>query len=118
MGTAPSIFGKRLRAMREEREITQEELGSKAQISAVMVSHFETGRRQSPSIENLIKLANAMEVSADYLLGRTDDKNPTASPLEAVFRSDDWAKTEERMQFLKHLTDVWSLEDTERSKKE
>lgn len=36
------------------------------------VSHFETGTRK-PSFDNLLLLANALDVTTDYLLGRVDD---------------------------------------------
>lgn len=36
------------------------------------VGHFESGTRK-PSFDNLRKLANALEVTTDYLLGRVDD---------------------------------------------
>lgn len=112
----PSIFGQRLRSAREERDLTQEELGNQAGMSALMVSHFETGTRQKPSIENLIKLAKALHISTDYLLGRTEDKEPTGGPLEAAFRSESWEKTEERMRFLEDLTRLWSERDKKRTK--
>jgi transcriptional regulator with XRE-family HTH domain len=112
----PSKFGKRLRSAREERDLTQEQLGKMAGISALMVSHFETGTRQKPSIENLVKLSKALHVSTDYLLGRTDDKEPTGSPLEAAFRSESWEKTEDRMRFLEDLTRLWSERDKDRTK--
>lgn len=39
--------------------------------SLAPISHFETGTRR-PSFDNLVRLVNALDVSADYLLGRTD----------------------------------------------
>jgi transcriptional regulator with XRE-family HTH domain len=36
------------------------------------IAHFEAGARK-PSFDTLRKLANALEVTTDYLLGRTDD---------------------------------------------
>ena len=38
-------------------------------MGAASVSHFETGQR-APSLESLVKLADALEVSVDTLLGR------------------------------------------------
>jgi transcriptional regulator with XRE-family HTH domain len=53
-----------------------------------MISHFETGVRGSASADNLVKLANALEVSIDYLLGRTDDTTPRSGTVEsALLRS-------------------------------
>jgi transcriptional regulator with XRE-family HTH domain len=50
--------------------LTQNELGERAGIAAASVSHFETGQRV-PSIESLVRLADALEISTDAILGRT-----------------------------------------------
>ena len=65
-------FSKRLRAARELRELSQGRLASRAKLQASAVSHFETGARK-PSFDNLRKLADALEVTTDYLLGRVSD---------------------------------------------
>jgi transcriptional regulator with XRE-family HTH domain len=53
-----------------------------------MISHFETGVRANASADNLVKLSNALEVSIDYLLGRTDDPTPRSGAVEsALLRS-------------------------------
>lgn len=69
-----SSFGRNLKRIRELRRLTQAELGGRARIAPAAVSHFETGQRE-PSLESLVKLADALEVSLDALLGR--------APLEA-----------------------------------
>jgi transcriptional regulator with XRE-family HTH domain len=58
-----------LRAFRELRGFTQTELGQRAGIGSASVSHFETGQR-APSLESLVRLADALEISTDALLGR------------------------------------------------
>ncbi|WP_434478888.1 helix-turn-helix domain-containing protein [Gemmatimonas sp.] len=83
----PSVFGRRLRQARDLRELTQAQLAEKSRVSAVMISHFETGVRPSASADNLVKLSNALEVSIDYLLGRTEDPVPFSGPVEAALRS-------------------------------
>ena len=83
----PSVFGRRLRQARDLRQMTQAQLAEKSRVSAVMISHFETGVRPSASADNLVKLSNALEVSIDYLLGRTDDPVPCSGPVEAALRS-------------------------------
>lgn len=76
--TAPSdIFPHRLRAARERREMNQGELARRAGLQASAVSHFETGTRK-PSFDNLKKLADALNVTTDYLLGRVDDPASSA----------------------------------------
>ena len=64
-------FGKRLRELRIMREITQEQLAEKADISRVMIGRYET-TDQLPALDTLVRIADALGVSTDYLLGRTD----------------------------------------------
>src|SRR6266536_2859794 len=72
----------RLRTFREMRGLTQGDLGAKAGMAAASVSHFETGQRL-PSLDSLVKLADALEVSVDALLGRLPLEK--ASQLDPVF---------------------------------
>jgi transcriptional regulator with XRE-family HTH domain len=91
----PTLFGRRLRDARETRRLSQAELAEKARIPVAMISHFETGVRGNASADNLVKLANALAVSIDYLMGRTDDVAPRSGPVEAaLFRALDNAPRE------------------------
>src|ERR1700683_3739863 len=66
------IFRERLRNAREElRHWSQSELAGKAGLPPSSIAHFEAGSRK-PSFDTLRKLANALEVTTDYLLGRVD----------------------------------------------
>lgn len=69
----PTPFGRRLAETRTTRGLTQQQLAEKANIPATVISHFETGVRASASADNLVKLADALKVTVDYLLARTDD---------------------------------------------
>lgn len=87
MPANPSILGRRLRELRDQREWSQADVATQSGVSAVMISHFETGVRQSASADTLVKLANAFHVSLDYLIGRSDTPQISSSPkLEAVLR--------------------------------
>jgi transcriptional regulator with XRE-family HTH domain len=68
----PNVFAERLRTVRELRKLSQSELAEKADLQPSAVSHFETGRR-SPSFQNLKALSDALKVTTDYLIGRSDD---------------------------------------------
>lgn len=74
-------FRERLREWRLKRDLTQEELAWKAGVPVVSVSHFETGHR-FPNAESLRRLAEALGVTTDYLLGRV--KEPTGGDLEGA----------------------------------
>lgn len=67
------MFGDRLKELREEKEMTQEELGKLLNVSRQTISGYEAGAIE-PSISNLIKLANIFNISLDYLLGRTKER--------------------------------------------
>lgn len=70
---APSeIFQERLKAARDLRGLSQSDLAGLAKMPPSSIAHFETGSRK-PSFDTLRKVANALEVTTDYLLGRTDD---------------------------------------------
>lgn len=66
------IFQERLRAARDLREWSQNDLAIRAGLPPSSIAHFESGARK-PSFDTLQRLANALEVSADYLLGRVAD---------------------------------------------
>jgi transcriptional regulator with XRE-family HTH domain len=78
-----STFSKRLNAARRMRGLSQSDLALKAGLQQVAISFFETGRR-SPSFGNLKRLADALEVTTDYLMGRSDFAE---IPMEIVSRS-------------------------------
>ena len=64
-------FGKKLREVRQMRNITQEQLAEMADCSRVMVGRYET-TDQLPALDTLVRIADALGTSTDYLLGRTD----------------------------------------------
>lgn len=71
--TPPStLFPVCLRTAREYRGLTQGELAERAGLQPSAISHFETGTRK-PSFDNLRLLADTLDVTTDYLLGRVTD---------------------------------------------
>ena len=66
------VFPARLKAARELRGLNQTGLGVKAGMPPSSIGHFEAGSRK-PSFDTLRRLANTLEVTTDYLLGRVDD---------------------------------------------
>jgi len=70
-------LGERISHWRKRRKLTQEELAFKANVTKAAISNYENGH-SAPSNETLVAIANALIVSTDYLLGRTDDpSSPT-----------------------------------------
>jgi transcriptional regulator with XRE-family HTH domain len=74
------IFQERLKAARELRKFSQTDLAEKSGLPASSVSHFEAGARK-PSFDNLRRLAHALDVTTDYLLGRSDTPEASATAM-------------------------------------
>lgn len=66
---------KRIRDLREDRDLTQKEMSDYLQCSQVCYSYYEIGKRDIPT-SVLIELATFHSTSVDYLLGITDVKTP------------------------------------------
>lgn len=62
-------FGKQLQEYRERAGYSQEKLAEKIECSTIFISYMERGVK-SPGLDTLIKLANALDVSVDILLGK------------------------------------------------
>lgn len=62
---------KRIRDLREDRDMTQKRMGEILSCSQRVYSNYERGELDIPT-EILIRLANYYDVSVDYILGRTD----------------------------------------------
>lgn len=60
-------IGRRIRAYRLERKLSQEMLSEKADVTPAHFSHIERGNTK-PSLPTLIRIANALNVSLDDLL--------------------------------------------------
>ena len=71
-------FQKRLKTARAMRQWNQNELAEKAGLPSSSIAHFEIGSRK-PSFDNLRRLAIALDVTTDYLLGRVDSPEMSES---------------------------------------
>lgn len=66
-------FGDKMTLMRKQKKLSQAELGKLASINGDIVGKYERDEMK-PSIETAKKLANALDVSLDYLVGDGDMK--------------------------------------------
>lgn len=71
MENLKSLFGKRLKKIRQERGITQEKLSETLDLSVVQVSRFECGHH-FPSPCSLAKMANTFDIELKYLFDFKD----------------------------------------------
>ena len=66
--SSETLFATRLREARDARGWSQAELAQRADMQPSAIAHFEAARRK-PSFDNVRRLAKALGVSTDYLMG-------------------------------------------------
>lgn len=78
------IRGDRLRELREQMALTQDDLAEKIGVGVQQINRYEN-QKTEPDGEMLARLSIALDVGTDYLLGLTDDPTPPklSSPLSA-----------------------------------
>lgn len=64
-------MGKRIKQRRKELHLTQEALAEQVDISASFMGHIERGSRVT-SLETLLSICIALDVSMDFIIGRAD----------------------------------------------
>ena len=84
-------IGDRLRELREDMELSQENVANELGIALGTISKYENIMDMDPgpiSSENIVKLAKLYNVSADYLLGLTENKTGSNTPISDLRLSD------------------------------
>jgi transcriptional regulator with XRE-family HTH domain len=76
-------FGERLKQLRKEKGWSQDELAFHAQIDGRQVSRYENDRVM-PSVDVIIKMAKAYDVSIDYLLVDDAPRRPLQAPTSKL----------------------------------
>ncbi len=66
-----NIFGKNLKELRLENDLSQTSLGKVLNVSNQTISAWENGTRE-PDLDNLVNIARYFEISLDFLLGEKD----------------------------------------------
>lgn len=66
-------YGARIRAARERRGLTRDDLARQLNLRYQTFAKYETSARE-PDFETLVQIANALRISTDYILGCTEDQ--------------------------------------------
>lgn len=84
MGT----FSERLKLLRKDRGLSQDKLGEMLNIPRTTIANWESGR--IPELAALQNLADYFEVTVDYLIGRSNIRNPleTEERIKMIIQSD------------------------------
>jgi len=105
------VFPERLKSARDMRKLTQAELGTKANLPSTSIAHFEAGSRK-PSFFNLRKLAETLEVTTDYLLGRVSE--PSMAEAGDVLYRDIGKLSDHNRQIAKNFLKMLAEEETKK----
>ena len=105
-------IGKRIAELRRDRGINQEQLAELAMLSRVTIAKYESGRVE-PGAQALSRIADALEVTTDTILGRTEDEpegNNRPKTVEARILANgvDKMPKEQREQALNIMRAVYS----------
>lgn len=73
-------FGSKLKQLREDNGLTQDQLAEVLEVKGGTVSQYELSKTY-PSVEKLIRIAHYFKVSTDYLLGLTETNQYDQSGL-------------------------------------
>lgn len=74
--TPTASLGDRIRALRDQRGLTVRQLAARAETSPGTITKLEHGKRAQISFDLVMRLAEAFDVSLDYLAGYTDTVRP------------------------------------------
>ena len=95
--------GERIRALRKQRGLNQDQLAELASLNRVTVAKYESGRVE-PGAQALARIADALEVTTDALLGRSEEipvqNNPKTPEARIVSGGMDKLPKEQREQIL------------------
>ena len=75
-------IGDRIKHICDQRGLTQLELARRANVTEVSMSRYINGFRE-PKARVIVDIANALDITTDYILGRTDE-NGTCINHQAV----------------------------------
>lgn len=77
-------FGEKIKQLRLENKWTQEDVCMKLNISPGALSRYETGMYEPKSLDLVKDFANLFNVSTDYLLGKSNKRNPSQINIDEV----------------------------------
>jgi len=78
-----SNFAARLGELRQEQSMNQRQVANDLGVSQAVLSHYENGLRE-PKLEFVSKVCVYYGVTADYILGLSDDRTNAVTRLSAV----------------------------------
>lgn len=93
-------FSERLKTLRKQAQLIQVDIAEKLGISQPAYASWERGIKK-PTQENLVKIAQILNVSVDYLVGNSDYTEDKLDNIELLFRMNSKGLTEEEKEVFK-----------------
>lgn len=93
-------FSERLKKLRKDTGLTQVDVASKLGISQQAYASWERGVKK-PTQDNLVKIAQILNVSVDYLVGNSQETLGELDNIELLFRMNSKGLTEEEKETFK-----------------
>lgn len=90
-------FSSKLKKLRLQHNLTQEELGKKINVTKVSISGYENGNR-TPDMDTMARLADVFSVSVDFLMDRTETSSTNQT-------TPDWATVKDKRDIKEILDD-------------
>lgn len=87
----------RLKLLREEKGLIQKDIAKLLNVSIPAINQYENGKRDM-STETVIKLAEYFDVSTDYLLGKSDIRNPEEKDFRFAYHKETEGMTDEEIK--------------------
>lgn len=100
------MTGERIKALRKERGLTQQQLAEVLGVDRTSIAKYETG--QLPSAEVILRLAEYFSVSVDYLCERSQGapmqaENDAERDLLVMFRKTDGIPAQHRAEITRYI---------------
>ncbi len=93
-------FSERLKDLRKQAGLTQVDVAGKLGISQQAYASWERGAKK-PTQENLVKIAQILNVSVDYLVGNLQETSGELDNIELLFRMNSKGLTDEEKEIFK-----------------
>lgn len=93
-------FAERLKELRKQAHLTQVELAKRLGIGQSSYADWERGKKK-PTQDNLVKIAQVLNVSVDYLVGNSKEKSDDLDNIELLFRMNSKGLTDEEKGIFK-----------------
>ena len=93
-------FSERLKDLRKQAGLTQVDVAEKLGISQPAYASWERGVKK-PTQDNLVKIAQILNVSVDYLVGNSEEKPGELENIELLFRMNSKGLNEEEKEIFK-----------------